>query len=98
MIIVYDGDPFPVIIRYGRIYPLAVGGNLEDNPAIRRIQINDDATTMKPIPGKGWLLPRDLMKLEETLKSAKKLVYTFRYIFIQIHTMLSIALSLNFFT
>ena len=98
MIIVYEGNPFPVIIRYGRIYPLAVGVGFEDNPAIRRIQINDDATTMKPIPGKGWLLPRDLMKLEETLKSAKKAgLYVSVYLYPD-SQMLSIALSLNFFT
>ena len=92
-----EGNPFPVIIRYGRIYPLSVGKNFEANPAIRKIQINDDATSMKPIPGKGWLLPRDLMKLEETLKSAKKEgLYVSVYLYPDSHTTFN-AVKPNFF-
>jgi len=66
-----EGNPLPIIVRYGRIYPLVIGENLKQNPSVRRTPVGEDATIMKPIPGRGWVLPRDTDKLKETLRTAK---------------------------
>lgn len=66
-----NGNPFPIIVRYGRIYPLNVGKSFDPNPSIRRTPVgDDDAVIMKPVPGKGWVLPRDADLLKATLRAA----------------------------
>ena len=81
-----DSDPFPIIIRYGRVYPLVVGKGFKENPAIRSVPIDDDATAVKPIPGMGWVLPKDVVKLKEALEAARgKRLYISVYLYPDSH-------------
>lgn len=66
------GNPLPIIVRYGRVYPTYTGDPLEKNDAIRWLPVNDDASMANCIPGKGYLLPGDSPALLKTLRRAKQ--------------------------
>jgi hypothetical protein len=63
-------NPFPIIIRHGKIYPTNVGSTLNRNKALRRTMIDEDVERVIPISSQGWLLPRDVKLLSATLRAA----------------------------
>jgi hypothetical protein len=65
------GSPLPILLRHGMIYSMAVGADLDENTAIRRIPVDDDAFIASPVPGRGWVLPKDIAILARTLRAAK---------------------------
>jgi hypothetical protein len=67
---VTSASPFPIIIRYNKIYPLLIGRHLHPNPAIQRIPETDESFNAKPIPGQGITLPKDELDLHVVLKAA----------------------------
>ena len=67
------GNPFPIILKYGRVYPLAEGVTLEDSATIKRTATGlGDAFLAEPIKGRGHQLPAASNDLRETLKVAKR--------------------------
>lgn len=66
------GNPFPVIVRHGEIYPLVIGANLRDNPAVGRLALDEDAFRARPLKGKGAPLPDGKASLIATLRAAKE--------------------------
>lgn len=64
-------SPFPLILKYGQLYPLVIGDSLSNNPAIQRIPAADgDGFRADPIRGKGISLPEARDSLAATLKAA----------------------------
>jgi hypothetical protein len=63
-------SPFPIIIRYNAIYPMALGENMRRNPALERIPHAGDGFRAKPIPGRGIAHPNDDRDLHAALKAA----------------------------
>ena len=69
------GNPFPIILRYGRIYPLQDGATLGESATIKRTPIGiglSDAFLAEPIKGKGYELPGASGGLKRTLEAAKR--------------------------
>ena len=65
-------NPFPVIAKYGKIYPLQVGENFRDNPSIGRTPTSDTSFLAIPNRNGGDKLPDDSVLLSESLKAAKR--------------------------
>jgi hypothetical protein len=63
-------NPFPIIIRHGKIYPTNVGSALIRNKSLRRTMIDEDVERVIPISSQGWLLTRDVTLLSATLRAA----------------------------
>jgi hypothetical protein len=63
-------SPFPIIIRYNSVYPMALGEKMRPNPAIARIPHADEGFQVKPLQGQGITAPNDDLDLHATLKAA----------------------------
>jgi|688.fasta_scaffold463863_1 hypothetical protein len=65
-------SPFPIIVRYDRVYPLQVDGGKRSNPDVEMIPIDDNSERARPIMGRGIASPIDdaalltLLKVVET--------------------------------
>lgn len=65
-------SPLPIIIRHNAVYPLSIGKEMEDNPAVGRIEMDDrDAFRARPIPGRGVHQPSENAELKAVLRAAK---------------------------
>ena len=82
-------SPFPIIIRYGAIYPLALGKGFEDNPGITKTPLlEEDAFRADPVRGSGIVNPSENEQLEATLReAAKKGHYATLYLYPDSHKM-----------
>lgn len=70
---VKKSSPFPLIVRYGQLYPLEIGSLLENNPAIHReSHAKSDGFRAEPIRGKGIAMPESRAALMTTLEAAKE--------------------------
>ena len=68
-----SGSPFPIIVKYGKIYPLEVGKALKRNPSIERTSTSETSFFATPIRARGDKLPAESASVSETLKAAKRL-------------------------
>ena len=67
-----DSSPFPLILKYGQLYPLNIGNALNENNAIDRETYSDgEGFRAEPKKGKGMELPASSETLAATLKAAK---------------------------
>ena len=63
-------NAFPVIIRYGRIYPLHIGSSLKQNSALTWTTVDENSERVSPRSGRGLKLPGDVKLLAATLSAA----------------------------
>lgn len=66
------GNVFPIIVRYGKIYPLLVGEDLGLNPSIKNTVASATGVYKDPVRGGGQQLPEDERFVSVTLRAAKK--------------------------
>lgn len=79
-------SPFPIIIRYNRVYPLEVDGGKCHNPAVERRKIDEDVIRVSPVPGRGIAKPLDDADLISLLKAmARKGYYATLYLYPDSH-------------
>ncbi|MCH2065253.1 MAG: hypothetical protein MK194_16185 [Roseibacillus sp.] len=92
------GNPFPVILKYGRVYPLAEGVTLKDSPTIKRTAIGlGNAFLAEPIKGRGHQLPAASGDLGVTLKVARREnLYVSIYVYPDSHDVFQIFKELIF--
>lgn len=68
---VRNASPFPIIVKYGQLYPLVIGESLEINDAlIREKTSEEDTMRVAPVRGEGMTLPGSRATLSLTLKAA----------------------------
>jgi hypothetical protein len=64
-------SPFPIIVRYGKLYPLQIGRLLDNNVAIHRDSLAEgDGFRAEPLRNKGMVMPESRAILMTTLKAA----------------------------
>ena len=81
-----SASPFPIIIRYNAIYPMAIGANMLSNPALERIPHAGDGFRAKPKPGQGIAHPNDDRDLHGSLVAAAgKKLYASLYLYPDSH-------------
>lgn len=69
-------SPFPIIIRYGAIYPLNIGKDFGDNTAVTMIPFpSEEGFQADPVKGSGIIHPEGHKQLEATLRAAAKKGY-----------------------
>ena len=81
-------SPFPVILRYNRIYPIFIGKDFRDNPAVSMHRSEqEDTLKVTPIRGKGIDQPALHQDLQSALRkvSAMKDMYISVYIYPDSH-------------
>jgi FtsZ-binding cell division protein ZapB len=82
-----DADPLPIIIRYNAVYPMVIGGDFRNNPAITRTPESDgDGVRVDPVRGEGIRSPDTDEALAATLKIASaKGLYATLYLYPDSH-------------
>jgi len=79
-------SPFPVVVRYGQIYPLVVGAQGRVNPALKRTANSRGGFSADPIRGQGAVLPESRALLLSTLSGlAAKGLYVTIYLYPDSH-------------
>jgi hypothetical protein len=82
-----SADPFPIILRYGAVYPLQIGKQMLSNPSLR-MEPGPDASSVEAIPleGKGSKNPGEDEVILATLKqAASKRLYATIYLYPDSH-------------
>ncbi|MEO8615456.1 MAG: hypothetical protein ABI600_09965 [Luteolibacter sp.] len=84
-------SPFPIILRYDAIYPLAIGTDFGANDSVHRTPSSgSDGFRAEPIRGRGISLPSTDKQLAVTLKeAADKGLYVTLYLYPDSHHALS---------
>lgn len=85
-----QSSPFPVVLKHNQIYPLRLGLNWKENPAIHRIHSPDgDGFRAIPLNGKGFVEAKTHKGFNDSLKKAarRKNVYISVYIYPDSHEM-----------
>jgi hypothetical protein len=82
-----ESSPFPIIVRHNAIYPMVLGRDFEENPAIQRTPSGtNDGFRAKPIIGRGIVHPELNKALEAVLKAAaSKGMYATVYLYPDSH-------------
>lgn len=83
---VAKASPFPIIVIYNRVYPLAIDRGTRPNPDVTRIPIDAESVRVRPIPGRGIVSPVDDAELFTLLKAmAGKNYYATIYLYPDSH-------------